>query len=139
MRAYSLDFRQKIIEIYEQEKPSQRKLAKRFGVATSFIIKLLKQYRNGEGLAHKPYLGGTPSQLQANELKLITELVEADNDITLAELCDQLQQRTSIKVSQPTMSRALQKLQLTRKKKRSGPKNGTPSGSKPSASTSGKR
>ncbi|MEM9272960.1 MAG: IS630 family transposase, partial [Cyanobacteria bacterium P01_F01_bin.143] len=45
MKAYSLDLRQKIIDVYEQEKISQRKLAKRFNVALSFIVKLLRQYR----------------------------------------------------------------------------------------------
>jgi transposase len=116
MKAYSLDFRQKIIQVYEQEKPSQRQLAKRFGVATSFIIKLLKQYRTSGNLAPKPYAGGKMAQLQAAELSLIREWVEADNDITLAELCAKLQQQTQIEVSLATMTRALQKLQLTRKK-----------------------
>ncbi|QFS42790.1 transcriptional regulator [Nostoc sphaeroides CCNUC1] len=45
MKPYSLDLRKKIIETYEQEQISQRKLAKRFRVALSFIYKLLKQYR----------------------------------------------------------------------------------------------
>jgi transposase len=45
MKAYSIDFRQKIIDTYQQEKISQRKLANRFNVALSFIYKLLKQYR----------------------------------------------------------------------------------------------
>ena len=45
MKAYSLDFRQKIIDVYNKEKISQRQLAKRFDVALSFIYKLLKQYR----------------------------------------------------------------------------------------------
>ena len=138
MKAYSLDFRQKIIQVYEREKPPQRELAKRFGVATSFIIKLLKQHRSGAGLAPKPYAGGKPSQLQAEQLQVIRELVATDNDATLAELCERLQQRTQIKVSQPTMSRALQKLQLTRKKKPFGPVNGIRSVSKPSVLPSGK-
>ncbi len=41
MKAYSLDLRQKIIDVYLNEEISQRQLAKRFRVATSFIIKLL--------------------------------------------------------------------------------------------------
>ena len=44
MKAYSLDLRQKIIDVYEQEEISQRQLAKRFRVALSFIVKLLRQY-----------------------------------------------------------------------------------------------
>jgi len=43
MKAYSTDLRQKIIDVYGKEQISQ--LAKRFDVALSFIVKLLKQYR----------------------------------------------------------------------------------------------
>ncbi len=44
MKAYSLDLRQKIIDTYFEGGISQRKLAKRFRVALSFVEKLLKQY-----------------------------------------------------------------------------------------------
>ena len=39
MKAYSLDLRQKIINVYEQEEISQRQLAERFCVALSFVVK----------------------------------------------------------------------------------------------------
>lgn len=55
MKAYSLDFRQKIIHVYENEKSSQRQLAQRFCVALSFIQKLLKQYRETHEIAAKPF------------------------------------------------------------------------------------
>ena len=45
MKAYSIDLRQKIIDVHENENISIRKLAERFCVAKSFIQKLLKQYR----------------------------------------------------------------------------------------------
>jgi transposase len=42
MKAYSIDLRQKIIDVFEKEEISQRQLAKQFRVALSFIVKLLK-------------------------------------------------------------------------------------------------
>ena len=42
MKFYSVDLRQKIINVYETEPISQRQLAKRFCVALSFVQKLLK-------------------------------------------------------------------------------------------------
>ena len=45
MKAYSLDLRQKIIDVYNKEEISQRQLAQRFNVALSFVFKLLRQYR----------------------------------------------------------------------------------------------
>ena len=45
MPPYSIDFRPNIIEVYEEEKISIRKIAKRFRVAKSFVQKLLKQFQ----------------------------------------------------------------------------------------------
>lgn len=63
MKAYSVDFRKKIIQVYEMEKISQRGLAQRFCVALSFIQKLLKQYRQTGKIAPKPFAGGVKLKL----------------------------------------------------------------------------
>lgn len=117
MKAYSLDFRQKLVDTYFKEGPSQRKIAKRFGVTLSFVEKLLKQQRETGDIAPKPHGGGRPPKLNAEQLSLVVALVEADNDATLEELSQQLQEKTTITVSRSTMGRVLQQLKLTRKKK----------------------
>ncbi|BAQ64659.1 hypothetical protein [Geminocystis sp. NIES-3709] len=43
MRPYSLDLRQKIIHAREKQQCSIRQLAKNFGVAKSFVQKIIKQ------------------------------------------------------------------------------------------------
>jgi hypothetical protein len=63
MKAYSIDLRQKIIEVYEREEICQRQLAQRFGVALSFIVKLLKQYRQTKEISPKPFNGGVKLKL----------------------------------------------------------------------------
>ena len=115
MKAYSLDFRQKIIETYENEPISQRQLAKRFGVALSFITKLLKQHRETGDLIPKPR-SGRPRLLNDEHLQVITQLIEDQNDLTLAELCNALDERFNVRVSEATLWRAMQQLKLTRKK-----------------------
>jgi transposase len=45
MKAYSLDFCQKIFDTHLESGISQRQLAKKFCVSLSFVGKLLKQYR----------------------------------------------------------------------------------------------
>lgn len=117
MKSYSLDFRQKIVSSYFKEDSSQRKIANRFGVALSFVEKLLKQQRETGDLAPKPHGGGPTPKLNAEQLSLLAALVEADNDATLEELCQQLQERTTITISRSTMGRMLEQLNLTRKKK----------------------
>ncbi|WP_333071815.1 MULTISPECIES: hypothetical protein [unclassified Microcoleus] len=44
MKAYSIDFRQKILDTYHAEPISHKAIAKRFYVALSVLQKLLKQY-----------------------------------------------------------------------------------------------
>lgn len=123
MKAYSLDFRKKIVGTYFTESISQRELARRFWVSLSFVEKLLKQLRETGNLAPKPHGGGHPPKLNAQQLALVEALVEANNDATLAELCEQFQRQTRLSISRSTMGRVLQKLNLTRKKKRYTPAN----------------
>jgi transposase len=67
MKAYSTDLRQKIIETYENERISQRQLAQRFRVTLSFIVKLLKQYRETGDLAPKTS-PGRPRELDEAQM-----------------------------------------------------------------------
>jgi transposase len=117
MKPYGLEFRQKIVDTYFNEDTSQRKVAKRFGVALSFVEKLLKQLRDTGDLAPKPHGGGPKPKLNAEQIALVNSLVEADNDATLEELCEQIKEKTSITISRSTMGRVVQQLNLTRKKK----------------------
>lgn len=121
MKAYSIDLRQKIMETYEQESISQRKLAERFRVAPSFIYKLLKQYKEKGTIEPKGHGGGKGLKLSSEEVIILTELVADKNDATLAELKEKLYEQTQTQVSISTISRLLLSLGLTRKKKRSTP------------------
>jgi transposase len=116
MKAYSLDLRHKIIEVYENEEISQRQLAKRFRVALSFIVKLLKQYRETGEIAPKPFGGGVKLKLATEQLEILADLIEKNNDATLEELCRLLQEKTGVTLSRATMGRMTQRLKLTVKK-----------------------
>lgn len=94
MKAYSLDLRQKIVDAYAEGNISQRQLAKQFRVALSFIEKLLKQHRETGSIAPLVRLQQTPTKLNAQQLTVLKQLVEANNDATLDELRYQLEQKT---------------------------------------------
>ena len=119
MKAYSLDFRQKIIHVYENEGISQRQIAKRFCVALSFIQKLLKQYRTTGLIAAKPFAGGVKLKLNSEQLVMLAELISANNDATLEELVYLFKEKTEISISRATMGRMTQRLNMTFKKKHS--------------------
>ena len=116
MKAYSLDLRQKIIQVYENEEISQRQLAKRFCVALSFIEKLLKQYRETGSIAAKPFAGGVKLKLNSQQLVSLGELIEANNDATLEELTHLFQEKAGVAISRATMGRMTQTLKMTVKK-----------------------
>ena len=117
MQPYSIDFRQKIIEVYEQEKISIRNLAQRFRVAKSFVQKLLKQYQKTGDIKPKRQGGNSPPKVQGAHLVTLTEIIENNNDATLEELCELLEAQTGIEVSRATMGRISQNLDYTFKKK----------------------
>ena len=85
MKAYSLDLRQKIVDTYLNEERSQRQLATRFRVSKSFIIKLLKQYRETGEIKPLAHDGGARL-----------------NDATLEELCQIFEAKTSLTISRGT-------------------------------------
>jgi len=113
---YSLDFRQKIIDVYESEKISQRRLAKRFGVAKSFIQNLLKRYRETGSIAPKVRTQQTPTKLNDEQLLILQRLSEDNNDATLLELRNLLAREVEVQVSRSTIDRMLKKFDLTVKK-----------------------
>ncbi len=116
MQPYSLDFRQRIIDTYAEENTSQRKLAQRFRVAPSFVQKILKQYRETGSIEPKQQSEQTPTKLNSAQLDILKNIVAANNDATLAELCDRLEQETNIRIGVSTRFRMLEKQDLTLKK-----------------------
>lgn len=116
MKAYSIDLRQKIIDAYYSQPISQRQLALQFGIALSFLQKLLKQYRQTGDVAPKPHGGGGQLKLTAEQLETLAELIEQKNDATLEELGQMLEEKTGVKVSRATMGRMTQRLNMTVKK-----------------------
>ena len=116
MKAYSNDFRQKILETNWKELESIQQTADRFGVSYSFVWKLLERYGEMGKVNSKPHGGGAKSKLDTQQLAVVAQLVEKDNDATLEELVTQLQETVKVKVSRATMGRVVQKLKLTRKK-----------------------
>lgn len=117
MKAYSLDFRQKIIDTYLEGGISQRQLAERFKVALSFIEKLLKQYRETGSIAPKVRIQQTPPKLNEEQLNVLKEIVSANNDATLEEIRNQLANSTGILIGRSTVDRMLHRMEIRVKKK----------------------
>lgn len=123
MKAYSLDLRERIVAAYEEGKDSQPQIAERFQVSASMVHRLLKRYRESGSCEPRAHGGGASAKLTSAQLLQVAQMIEADNDATLEELCEQVATKLEVKVSRATMGRITQRLNLTRKKRLSTPVN----------------
>lgn len=116
MKSYPVEFRQKILDCYYNEPISQRQLAKRFCVTLSFVQKLLKQYRETGDVRPKTYRCGRHLKLTPEQMLVLGELIQENNDATLAQLSKLFLERTGIVLSVATVARIAERLRITRKK-----------------------
>jgi transposase len=121
MQSYSTDLRQKIVQAYTRRLGSPRTLAALFGVSVSCVEKLLRRHRSTGAVAPQPHAGGRQRRLGAVTEAMMREAVRATPEITLEDLCVRVADTQGLRVSVPTMCRALQRLGLPRNKSRSMP------------------
>jgi transposase len=113
MTAYSQDLRQRILDTVQRGEGSLRQIARRFLVSISFVTRLLRTHRSTGSLEPKPHGGGNPAVLTPEDLERLRELIRQQPDATLEEC----RQRLGVSCGLMTISRALSRLGLPRKKK----------------------
>jgi transposase len=120
MKAYSLDLRQRVLSAALRGDRAIPAVAGLLGVSTAFVNKMLRLHRAGADLAPRPHGGGCPARLLPRHEKLLRSEVRRRKDSTLEELRAHLEERDAVAVSVSTVSRALIRLGLGRKKKSGG-------------------
>jgi transposase len=110
-------------------------VAELFDVGRRTVARFVQKHRAGLSLAPRPHAGGYPTALTAQTLSTLRDRVVETPDATLAELACYLKTEARVRVHLSTVCRALQRLGLPRKKRRSPPtrgmsKNVSPSGSR---------
>ena len=95
-------------------------MASAFGVGQTFVKKMLRQHRETGDLRPRQHGGGQTARLSDKHLKLLRREVERSPDKTAAALRDHLAERSGVSVSRPTVTRALSRLGLSRKKNAGG-------------------
>jgi transposase len=119
MKPYSLDLRAKIVEAHLQKEGSIRQLAQRFKVSARFVWALIHRFHRTGSDAPKAHGGGNPACINPSQHELIAILVKQHPDATLKELCKHFEATYHGTPNKSSMQRVLDKLQLTRKKRRS--------------------
>jgi len=105
-----------VVAAVEQGAMTIGEVAEVFNVGKTFIKKMLRLQRAGEDLAPRQG-GGSAPKLTATDRAVLRETVVQQPDVTLAECQTVLAAQGRGRVSVPTICRALQQLQLPRKKK----------------------
>ena len=117
MRPYSTDLRQRVIAAYQRGEGSVRDLADQFEIAPRTIENWLELARETGSIAPRAHGGGATARLNVEGRKALRQLVEDDPDATLRELAERLAAKTECHVHPSTISRALDDLDLPRKKR----------------------
>ena len=122
MEAFSMDLRARVWDALNRRKETGETIeaiAKRFQVSEPWIYKLRRRFAAAQTLEPMPHGGGrSPKVTEKFEERLCNRLIEKP-DASLAELRDHL----GIGGSIMAVFRALKRLGISRKKKRSTPRN----------------
>ncbi|MCX7601262.1 MAG: helix-turn-helix domain-containing protein [Meiothermus sp.] len=121
MSAYPVELRWRVLSAYEAGEGSYRELAERFMVDWGTVQDWMDLYRETGDLEARRCGRKADPAVEAVWRERLTTLVKEQNDLTLAELVERLEERYGQKSSISSVDRWLTKLKLTRKKRRSGP------------------
>lgn len=112
-----MDLRERILAAYDRGGSTRQQVADRFQVSLGSVKKLLSQRRRTGQIAPLGRRGGRPPKIRATHLRRLRALVRKQPDLTLEEL----RTATGLRCSLVAIHRALVKLGLTYKKRRSAP------------------
>lgn len=104
-KPYSLDLRERVVR-YVDAGHSRHAAAAHFGVSVSFVVILMRNYRETGSLVPKPSGGRRHSKLDPHRAFLLGRVAEKD-DLTMPELATELAGATGIQVAPASLSRWL--------------------------------
>lgn len=119
MRPYSMDLRERVVAACDAREGTRLRIAKRFGVSTSWIRGVLQRRRETGSIAALPQNPGRKPKLNDRQMRQLRRLVERRPDATLREL----KRGLKVRMSDRALLRALRVLGLTLKKSRSKRRN----------------
>jgi transposase len=117
----SLDLRERILAVYDEDKSTREEVARRFRISLGMVKKLLQQRRHTGDIAPRHHLAGRKPLILVSHQRQMRALLGQKPDLTLQEL----RAAMALKCSVQAMHVVLVKMGLSYKKRRSGPANRT--------------
>lgn len=111
-----MDLREKVLRAVDQGY-AREEIVRLLGVSAARIKRSLKQRRQTGNVAPQAIAGRPPKKLGPRQAERVAQL-QAHHDVRLADHCQLWEQSHAVKISTPTMSRAIKRLGWTRKKRR---------------------
>jgi len=116
MKAYSQDFRARVVLAVDAGYP-RAEIVQMFGLSLATLKRYVKQWREEGHVRPKVIPGRPPTKRAPVEAGVLPQL-QAHADATLEQHCVMWEQTHGERVSRWTMSRAIKRLEWTRKKSR---------------------
>ena len=133
---YGDDLRRKLLQAYDRGEGTLEQLAKRFSVSAPWAWKISAQRKRSGQMERVEQRRGTVRKVTAEVEQQLHEWVQAQPDLTLAELQQKLAKAHHLQVSIGRLWQVLRQMGLRLKKSHSTPANATrkpiSSGAKPS-------
>jgi transposase len=118
-KPYSTDLREKVLAAMDQNGWTHKEVAEFFGIGEASVDRWSSLRLHTGGVAPRPHGGGQPPKVLAEHDAVLARLLKEKNDRTLAELRRELAAQTGLTVADGAICRALKRLNLTLKKRRS--------------------
>ncbi len=115
-KPYSIDLRLRVISVYKKGGKTQKEVAKLFTLSESSVKRYIRLDREKKSLSSQAWGGGRPGAIDDKGYKLIEQEIKSNPTITLDELSNIYHRKLKKKLGSSILSRACQKLKLTKKK-----------------------
>jgi transposase len=116
-RPISNDLRERVVGAFERGEGTYLELAERFGVGAASVSRWLRIKRERGDVSPLRHKSGRRPTFDEEGLKELRRLVEEQPDATLAELSARYAELRGVVVALNIICRALQRLELRRKKR----------------------
>lgn len=117
MKALSMDLRERILKVYEQEDCTREQVARRFAVSLGMVKKLLSRKRHGQEIGARYDRCGGKARIVESHRQALRALLKQKPDMTLAQMRAALELDCTL----PAIHYVLLGMGLTYKKRRSMP------------------
>lgn len=121
MRTLSLDLRERILGTYDEGHATREEVARRYRVSLGMVKKLIQQRRHGGDIGPRHHRCGRKPVILEKHQRRMRALLREKPDLTLAEL----RAAVELNCSLPAIHYVLVKMELSYKKRHSGPANKT--------------